>query len=555
MQGLFAESLCDSTHNLLSLLSALQYPLDKANLTYTDDQNEPRCSGLVLNYLSVPSGPVQEASWPTGQRGCLVVAVGEKATEVRSPLDMDLQLISYEAIIPARSMGCLRDPAGTLRLCRFAFQLSEHGTYNLSMRANDCRVTWYEGQSFLWPMASLGFQYGRYRELRTPGLYSISTPAPVEAAFSNAIIQQAHSAMSLSLPACTFAHEELLRQGIGNPRWRRTPWLSAADHQQLTELWYNDSYSWGNDVCLYKPYSSADFIKKMNRQNMKTIMMIGDSLVRFSFDDMEDMFANVTQQWLTAHPLKFTDESKGPWSNWDGIFAGWIGGDGRESFNCVFPALVGECYRNGRMMDELATSRPNNCQPTVEYEWFAPYGVEPLPVDHYRKRIAAFLARRSDWSMIIFTIGLSLDAFKDPVGESRTIVTAMIAEAALRDITLVWRSAMHHHHPHDGKELPLNPMLQGINDMAISLLVGYNGSFVFSTSYILASLRPDRSSDSFHYRHRKTRRAWHYCDEDKYETQFLPNCIRRPTFPISVTKAMTLATWNYIMNSKLQARE
>lgn len=239
---LYDESFCDNQQNMQTLQSAFHFSLDKLNLTYKNDHSEDRCHATILNYPAT-TGPVATGSWSTGRKGCLAVLVGGKTPA----LEVEMQLASTEAIVPVQLMGCVKDSSG-FRLCRFRFNLMESGIYNVSMRSNDCRVMWYE-QDYLWPLDGLGFQYGRYRTLNTPALFQI-----------NAI---GAAAPATTLPPCTFVHEERLLKGEGNPRWRRTPWLPQAEQRQLAEIWYEDGYYWGNDLCAYKPYTSLDFTQAM----------------------------------------------------------------------------------------------------------------------------------------------------------------------------------------------------------------------------------------------------------------------------------------------------
>lgn len=273
--------------------------------------------------------------------------------------------------------------------------------------------------------------------------------------------------------------------------------------------------------------------------------MLGDT--RFTTDDVEELFSNVTHSWLTDHPYELADETKGMWSNWDGIVSGWLGGDSRERYGCVFAPIIGQCYRNGRIHAEehkcceAPDSCPNN-RVTVEYNSF-PYGMPTYSTDvsAYRKQLAeALKARTSTWNVLVFSLGLIVDNFAHPVEEAAAITTAILEEAK----SLIWRSALPRHHPVDG----LNSKLIAVNTKVMELLKAYPRAHVFDTSYMLASLRPDRTAESFSYRYRNSKQ---YCNESQFETNFLPNCVRKPDWPLSVTKAMTLALLNYMINSEL----
>ena len=47
--------------------------------------------------------------------------------------------------------------------------------------------------------------------------------------------------------------------GKGDPRGRREAW-DREDEVNIRRVWYNDSYFWGNNLCVYRYFTTEEFL-------------------------------------------------------------------------------------------------------------------------------------------------------------------------------------------------------------------------------------------------------------------------------------------------------
>ena len=506
---------CTSTKNTSSL-----HIFDNHHYHQTD------CSASVINIRN-PDG---KAFWNTGLMGCLLVFVTQNSASI------DVALISSAAILRTTHEFCMESTMfGTSGdVCAFSFLIAEAGVYNISIRGDACPV---DG-NFAFPLASLGYAFGRDKQVRTRSQFQILSCLTKECALGGVPPDFGYT------PRCSFQHEYQMRNSpfLANPRWRKRPWVSkiATD---LQRVWYNDTYFWGNELCHDHTYAPDEWSLIMASQNVTSVLLIGDSLTRFMFDDFEDFFSGVTQDWLNKHPLHYTDSDMGDWSNWDGIVSGWIGGD-REQFSCKFPDIAGLCYRNGILVEGCVQNGP-----VVRLsQWLPGYGAtvkQPMNASEYYAGFLNYIDASSPPSVIVFNAGLWIIEYPDPVTEIKNIVTGMASVCSKYNISLVWRSTLYHH-----EYGVMNSVLRNMNAAAIRVLDDLGSGFSVDSTHGMSSLRPDRTSDGFHYSYRKTRSKWHYCLNETL-VPLSPNCIRHPGWPMSVTKAMSLHLINMLAHSNL----
>ena len=142
-------------------------------------------------------------------------------------------------------------------------------------------------------------------------------------------------------------------------------------------------------------------------------------------------------------------------------------------------------------------------------------------------------------------IGLWLLSRPDspPIAESIKIITAFANLCEKYKVIFVWRSTLYHH------VTGFNRKIREMNANAIAIIKDRPNMFYLDSAYAMSSLRPDRTSDGFHYGYRKRTSVWRYCDTDEeiYRGPLL-NCIREPYFPASVSRQITLMLINYLAN-------
>ena len=133
-----------------------------------------------------------------------------------------------------------------------------------------------------------------------------------------------------------------------------------------------------------------------------------------------------------------------------------------------------------------------------------------------------------------------------PDTETIKIVTAFADLCEKYKVIFVWRSTLYNH----GRVY--NREVRKFNGHAIKILKSrIKNMFYLDSAHSMSSLRPDRTSDGFHYGYRKRSSVWRYCetDEEIYSGAVL-NCIRKPYFPASVSRQITLMLINYLANTK-----
>ena len=445
--------------------------------------------------------------WPTNQIGCIIVQFVKAFT-------IELTLISYEAIIPMKQLTS-QSYNGT-HIHAFLFTVSEKGHYNISIRGNGCNVKSMSEQE--WPQASLGFMYGRKFQIKTDRVYSISVISPV-----NTIQAYDH------LPNCTFHHEHLLRLGTGNPRWRRVAW-DKNDEVNIRRIWYNDTYIWGNDLCVYRTIAPEDLTSRLFISGIKHVRLMGDSITRYMFRNVMDYFQGVTQEWLINNP--FVYDAKNKTSNWDGIV-----------FKNITTSPV--CYHHlGDSKDcNLIPSRVN-----FYFESFYPGKNEPRPAtsrseqEWYKIFEELFKNKRTD--VIIFNAGLWMYFYRHSLGEIIKITKAMLKLSKVLNVILIWRSTTH------SFLRPVDWSYQ-VNKVAIEILTEQPNVYILDSIYDMTRLRPDRSPDGKHFNFRHPYISdsdvmWRPCQQDSFDN----NCLRPPdgTWQPAVGRGLLLVLLNLLYN-------
>jgi hypothetical protein len=465
-------------------------------------------------------------------------------------LQVDMSLISYNSIIAPKLEQCFpyKGNNNIQFVCTYTVTFTETGNYNVSLR----------GDFFLVPdmvnstgaFDGLGDYMGRFRELRSLQLQQIVVQkgrlksSRANTSFSNS-----------NLPFCTFKHEMQMRQGNGDPQWKRLPDMSIQDESRLRKIWYNDSYIWVNNICRYKPFTGDEILEEMDKKNISKILLVGDSLSRFMWGDFEDQFSHCTQEWLLQNPIVFEKGETGAKTSWDNALSS-AGGFG-SYFN-----KTGQCFRQTGIIPLAECCRSYSCpnhNGVVVIRQFLPGFMGPaqtdliMPpnkrsVDEWEAVFKVFID--DEWPVIpqfiVFNAGLWLiNAYReDSVNELQKMISAWMKLCKKFNIRFVWRSTFYHH-----RSLTMNRLIKTSNDAAIELLVTkFNHSLFLDSNYYMSMLRPDRTVDSFHYNYRMLRSSWHRCEEKDFKS-LDPDCVRDMSWPMAVAKATTLSLVNAILNS------
>ena len=476
--------------------------------------------------------------------GYLFVVIGKPKNESDELIkELEVSLISAEELVPTSLVSCFK--VGTIShsdlnrwVCTFSYYNDLHeGLYNVSIRGEVCNDI--NEVDRLWSMASLGVRQGLRYEILTHYLYQINVSTYI-----------LHNVQNYSnKPSCNFSHEALMSQ-YGNPRWRKM--LSSEDNL-IKKYWFNDTlYNlWENNICNYRDIRPKEFVMNLKMKNISSVILIGDSLTRHMFNEFEDYFRNVTSEWLEKHPLVYTDrETMGEWSNWDGIKGGWLS---RDNFLCALPYITGLCYENGNLKKKCETDGP-----LFTYkEFFAmkPDGSGDYSTQDWTNLIEKdFFSDVKENSIIVMNIGLWLLApgrytTYRYTTDNIKVVTAFADLCEKYKVIFVWRSTLYNHVRSYNREV------RKLNRHAIKILKSrVKNMFYLDSAYSMSSLRPDRTSDGFHYGYRKRTSVWRYCDTDEeiYRGPVL-NCIREPYFPASVSRQITLTLINYLANTKFSS--
>jgi len=480
---------------------------------------------MAVVHLEEQSGSV--FTLPGGTSGCLMIGVNNQNDEA---ISMIVSLISKLEIVPTYEGFC-RKTQMTI-ICWYHFQsLSFTGLYNISIRSNFCQIPSNLTMTYHWPLESLGISFGGKLETVTKYLYQINVT-------SNATSKEYID----DIPSCTFDHENKL-SSIGNPRWSKNLLIND-DEKEIRKIWYNDSYIWGNDLCIYKSIKPIDFVKSLKSKGIRSILLVGDSLSRYIFNDFEDYFKGVTQEWLENHPYTITDELMGEWSNWDGIKSGWIeDGIRLDLTNCI-GQTTGLCNdQNGDV--KVLSERCEPEGPTISYQEFLPRANE-VPNSAEEEKWMNFLSRYFEGrpSIIIFNVGLWLLHFPNPIAECKTIIKVMADLCSLHSVILIWRSTLYQHHQ------ATSNIIKRMNKESIKILRDRPNVYIIDSVFAMSTVRPDRTVDGFHYSYRKIIGKWHYCSEEDYLHPFNLDCIRDTKWPQSVTRAATLLIINLLYNSE-----
>jgi hypothetical protein len=162
--------------------------------------------------------------------------------------------------------------------------------------------------------------------------------------------------------------------GGGGARWLSTRIITALkEHPQsassgneddedvlnsrkISYVWHDDEYQWGSDVCMFSAMTAELVDTCFASKNIRSVLMMGDSVSLDSMWDVKDLFNDINVQWLREHPMSYTDRTRGMYSNWDGIVAGWMGArsGGREF---MWPEVTGMCYTEGAWDNTKCTAK------------------------------------------------------------------------------------------------------------------------------------------------------------------------------------------------------
>ena len=505
---------------------------------------------------------------PTDSWLCLTVAYvsSTKHREFNSDIiQPDVALISHNSLVAPVLQSCeTHHSMGIQYVCHYFVILSEPGVYNISIR----------GDHFLIPAVAqsvdafhnLGFYMGRYREVRTQHLQQLVVRGDHhyhsgnnESFISNSGSSRHHHD---ALPYCTFKYEVEFHRGNGNPQWHRQPiGMSPVEESRLRALWYNDSYTWGNNLCRNRIFSGEEILDTMDKKNISKILLVGDSLTRFMWGDFEDQFSGCTQEWLLRHPIEFysTDQTVGSFSSpvktsWDNALSS-AGGFG------VYFNQTGQCYRQFGIHPPPKCCENNSCTHRtgrMVIHQFLPGFMGPsqaeliMPpiqrsVEEWERIFKAYFDE--EWpefpNIVVFNAGLWLiNAYKEdsPI-ELEKIVTAWMNLCKQFNALFVWRSTFYHH-----RSTKTNRLITKCNSAVIQLLVEkYNHPFFMDSNYYMSMLRPDRTVDGFHYNYRMLRSSWHRCTDQDFK-KLDPDCVRDMSWPMSVAKAASLNLINLLLN-------
>ena len=564
-----------------------------------------RCFATIVNgplMLERRAQAPPDMTWTAGSLGCVVVALRGAR---KPPSHMELTLVSDAAIVSATWLGCEAIgvealPAARVRACRFRFLAPEPSTYALDLRSDVCRIAEPAQGADAW--AGHGFQFGREAEVRFAHRAATLRVVADEDDSSSRVRRER------TLPACTFAHDALLAAGEGAPRWRDSS-AAATDKGAAhwrSKYWYDDKYWWGSDLCAHRPPSGAELARCAARQGVRSIKLVGDSLTRHMFNELEDLFSGVGPLWLHKHPIAYEprgaeavdDEiarlaerarrayvdrpddalnasalaalhasmrdyaraklgAKYEWSNWDGVLSGWFAGDSTITSD-LFPLAAGYCLRHGRRLvdagGEFACCARGTCaggaaEPIFSLRQFLP-GIGESPkrarTEHeWEAALARFLEPATP-DVLVFNAGLHLLDYPSPPDELRKILRALLRLCARAGgVALVWRATLYHH-----RRLASAAAIRAMNDAAARELRDRPRAFVFGSAYDMSRSRPDRTSDGFHYSYRKKRSTWRKCAQAD-SGGFQADCVRAPDFPRAVSAGATLALASMLCSTNL----
>ena len=532
----------------------------------------------------------------------------------RRPGAVELALVSQGvAIVPTMWRGCELSeraiPTPPQHRCRFSYDigLSNGGVYRLALRGDVCRIRSDEYRVDSDAFALLGFTLGREWQIRM-------RPPDVSLRLASHASHHAshqHSGQNVK-PSCTFAHEEQLTELAGAPRWQAHPWANSHVERVRSELWYNDTFAWGNDLCALEPISMRQLSSALHAQGVERMLLLGDSTSRQMFHDYEELERGVTMRWIETHPLQrlrsnasSAAAASSTTSNWDGLVGEWAdppskdyphewrehridapasasnatGTGGTPPARPSLLATCGWCWRawvrRGSAADDGADSDSRRCclsdacEPSqrlaISYLSFAP-GMPGQPksarsVAAWREYFASVLAAGGDPQLVVFNVGLWLltahTKFHDPAGELSKMVSALAGLCDQRRCKLVWRATTFEH-----LNAAHSPRIRAFNAAATAAMRHHGGSAVdvasgaplaFQTTYLMSAVRPDRTSDGLHYSYHDsvTKLAWTACDAPQNRNASFPNCIRDTSWPPSVSRGMSMVLAHLLSTANL----
>jgi hypothetical protein len=308
---------------------------------------------------------------------------------------------------------------------------------------------------------------------------------------------------------------------------------------------------------MYHPYTAEEVLDAMDRKNISKILMVGDSLSRFMWGDIEDLFSQCTQKWLLDNPVVFFNETNSAAfrrTSWDNALSG-AGGFG------VYSNITGQCNHQTGIVPLHRCCQANSCRKRngkVRIHQFLPGFMGPA-----QKELIMPARKRSvyEWeaiftpyiveeypdlpNVVVFNAGLWLvgSYHSDAPKEIETILTAWMNICKRYGVLFVWRSTFYHH-----RSTTTNRLVTLVNNAAIKmLLLKYQHPFFLDSNYIMSLSRPDRTVDGFHYNYRMLRSSWIRCTPQDFE-MLDANCVRDTSWPMSVGKAATLNLLNLLLN-------
>jgi hypothetical protein len=389
---------------------------------------------------------------------------------------------------------------------------------------------------------------GRFREVRTHQLQFIDVKPR----------QEVSSISHTSLPLCTFQHEVLLTNGIGNPRWRVRPWLNAADDASLRGNWYDDNYSWGNDICRDGPMTSfEEVLDAFDKKGISRIILVGDSLSGSMWADFDDIFRNCTQGWMKRNPVR--ELNKTIWwdkwaiaTNWDEMCSSY-GAFGNATSDCIHHASKRACCKlntctNRSLVVHIGKFLPGHWSPR-EPDFNMPAitrTVEQYEELFYEKYIKRFAVPSS--TVVVFNTGLWLiNAYREnSVVELRHMLNGFLNVCQREKILFVWRSTFYNHIAIN----TVDDLIRATNEAAVQLLTLRKHPFFVGSNHEMSRMRPDRTCDGFHYTYRKKYgEKWRQCKPSDMFSLIDDGCIRDSDWPQSVSRAATLHLINLLLNT------
>jgi len=209
----------------------------------------------------------------------IYVVIGLINTEPdKSVKQLTLSLVSYEELVSTTLLGCFKASNASQSnynrwVCSFSFNDLQAGLYNVSIRGNVCIDN---DQNRMWAMASLGLRQGLRFEILTHYLYQIRVSYHIT--FDTQLLA--------ANPSCNFSHELAMKEK-GHARWRKQ---ILEEESIIRKYWYNDTFIWSNSICNYRDIRPRDFVLNLKRKNIKSVTLIGDSLTRHMFNELEDYF-------------------------------------------------------------------------------------------------------------------------------------------------------------------------------------------------------------------------------------------------------------------------